>query len=353
MALLKAAEILAHPAFQHMDWDLPPTTSGKALVAKGRSGGPFNLYYEIHGTGSRRIVWIMGLGAYYTAWKRQTRHFGHQKGDQYSALVFDNRGMGRSDKPFCRYSTSEMAKDLIDLLVHVGWLDGEDAKGQGTQRKVHVVGVSMGGMIAQEMALLIPKSIASLCFVSTAPRIVRTVPFLENLKARALMFIPRDVDDELNGVAHRLFADEFLALPDTEARELGFEEEGRTFPCNQDRVGAGELHKRQDKVGFTKKGFIYQAIAAGWHSKSKKDLKRLAEEVGRRRIEVFHGTADGMLVFQHGELLVKELNDGVEQGEDKVEFRVWKGDGHVLPWEKRDEFNAAVEAVIGKGESLR
>jgi pimeloyl-ACP methyl ester carboxylesterase len=89
--------------------------------------------------------WIMGLGAYYTAWKRQTRHFGHQKGDQYSCLVFDNRGMGKSDKPFCRYSTSEMAKDLIDLLVHVGWLDKMDAKGEGRQSKIHVAGVSMGG----------------------------------------------------------------------------------------------------------------------------------------------------------------------------------------------------------------
>lgn len=91
--------------------------------------------------------WIMGLGAYYTAWKRQTRHFGHQKGDQYSCLVFDNRGMGKSDKPLCRYSTSEMARDLIDLLVHAGWLDTQDAAGQGQhlQRKIHVAGVSMGG----------------------------------------------------------------------------------------------------------------------------------------------------------------------------------------------------------------
>jgi hypothetical protein len=56
MAPLKAAEIVAHPAFEHVEWNLPPTTSGKASVAKGRSGGPFQLYYEIHGKGERRIV---------------------------------------------------------------------------------------------------------------------------------------------------------------------------------------------------------------------------------------------------------------------------------------------------------
>lgn len=56
MAPLKAAEILAHSAFKYLDWDLPPTSSGRAEVAKGRVGGPFELYYEIHGKGSKRIV---------------------------------------------------------------------------------------------------------------------------------------------------------------------------------------------------------------------------------------------------------------------------------------------------------
>jgi pimeloyl-ACP methyl ester carboxylesterase len=205
-------------------------------------------------------------------------------------------------------------------------------------------------MIAQELALLIPKSICSLCLISTAPRIVRTVPFLENLKARAMMFIPRNVDDELDGVAHRLFADRFLELPDTEPAELG--QDFVAFPCNQDRVGAGELWKRMDKDGFTKKGFMMQAVAAGWHSKSQAELKRLGNGVGRKRIAVFHGTADGMLVFKHGELLSHELNEGVEGGGDIAEFRVWEGDGHVLPWEKKDEFNAAVEALIERGESM-
>lgn len=50
--------------------------------------------------------------------------------------------MGESDKPLLRYTTSEMAKDVIELLDHVQW--------QGT-RSVHVVGISMGGMIAQEL----------------------------------------------------------------------------------------------------------------------------------------------------------------------------------------------------------
>lgn len=80
----------------------------------------------------------MGLGGLKSAWQRQTKDFGHTRADEYSVLVFDNRGIGDSDKPFMRYSTSEMARDTLELLDHVGWT---------ALRSVNVVGVSMGGMI--------------------------------------------------------------------------------------------------------------------------------------------------------------------------------------------------------------
>jgi pimeloyl-ACP methyl ester carboxylesterase len=87
----------------------------------------------------------MGLGGSKTVWQRQTKDFGHgqntnrDQSTKYSCLVFDNRGVGKSDKPLTRYSTSEMAKDTLELVDHVGWTS------------LHVIGVSMGGMIAQEL----------------------------------------------------------------------------------------------------------------------------------------------------------------------------------------------------------
>ena len=84
----------------------------------------------------------MGLGSFKNGWQRQTKDFGHTQTSKYSMLIFDNRGMGDSDKPYMRYSTSEMAKDLLEVLEHVGWTQ---------ERSLHVVGISMGGMIAQEM----------------------------------------------------------------------------------------------------------------------------------------------------------------------------------------------------------
>ena len=76
------------------------------------------------------------------SWQRQTKDFGHDQGTKYSCLILDNRGMGVSDKPLMRYSTSEMAKDVFELLNHIGWT---------SERQLHIVGISMGGMIAQEM----------------------------------------------------------------------------------------------------------------------------------------------------------------------------------------------------------
>lgn len=84
----------------------------------------------------------MGLGAFKWYWQRQTVDFGHTGAEKYSCLIFDNRGMGESDKPIMRYSTSQMARDTFELLDHVGWIG---------ERAVHVVGISMGGCIAQEM----------------------------------------------------------------------------------------------------------------------------------------------------------------------------------------------------------
>lgn len=68
--------------------------------------------------------------------QRQTKDFAHKQGETYSSLIVDNRGMGESDKPLMRYSTSEMAKDILEVIDHVCWTG---------ERELNVVGISMGG----------------------------------------------------------------------------------------------------------------------------------------------------------------------------------------------------------------
>lgn len=279
----------------------------------------------------------MGLGALHNMWQRQTKDFGHTSGSQYSVLVFDNRGIGKSSKPLMRYSTSEMARDTIELLDHLSWT---------TPRSVHIIGISMGGMIAQEMSLLIPERVASLSLVSTAARLVNTIGFWENLRSRINMFIPKDIDRQIEYSSHMLFSDRWLWAPD------GLEDEdvpGR-FPCNRDRYAAGEFSKRQDKDGFTRKGFMLQAIAAGWHHKSAAQLKELGDKVGRERIQVLHGDIDRIITVPHAEVMIAELGG---TGEGQIHSEIVEGVGHVLPIETRPQFRRQIEGLVSKTESLR
>ncbi|KAI9806263.1 MAG: hypothetical protein M1825_006378 [Sarcosagium campestre] len=330
MAPLTVAEVEQHPGYAGAIWHLPATKKGKLSVGQGR-GGPFDIAWELHGHGPIRLVWIMGLGSFKMAWQRQTKDFGHDRAETYSSLIFDNRGMGESDKPLVRYSTSEMAKDTVELLDHLGWTD---------PRSVHVTGVSMGGMIAQELGLLIPERIASLSLVSTAARLVNTIGFVEHLRNRINLFIPRSLDRQLALTKLNLFPPAFLDAPDTEG----------IFPTNGDAYTAQDLHKRRNTTGFTRKGFILQAIAAGWHHKSAEQIRQLADAVGRHRIQVMHGTLDRMISPPHGDVLASELGG---PGPDKgVRYTVFGGCGHVLIWEKREEVRKLIEQLIHETHGL-
>ncbi|TID24524.1 putative alpha beta hydrolase protein [Venturia nashicola] len=329
---LSAAQLQKHPEFPHVNWDLTPTKKGTIAAAKDR-GGPINIAFETHGTGPSYIVWIMGLGSMKTAWQRQTRDFGHTQGDKYTCLLIENRGVGESDKPLMRYSTSEMAKDITEVLDHLEWTK---------ERQLNVVGISLGGMIAQELGLLVPKRIASLSLVSTAAAIKNTVGFIENLRNRINLFIPRSLDAQVAMIKHNLFSPEWLSQPD----ESEFVKE--KFPTNGDRIGAGEVAKRMDTVSYPRSGFVSQALAAGWHYKSPEQLASLGDQVGRERIMVVHGGVDRMITIPHVHVLINGLG-GEGSG---IAIKLEPGQGHVLPIEMRKTFNGWVEELVDKAEQL-
>lgn len=135
----------------------------------------------------------------------------------------------------------------------------------------------------------------------------------------------------------RMFSRAWLEAPD----DFG------EFPTNGDRFAAMELKKRQDVEGFTRKGFICQAIAAGWHHKSPQQLKELADKVGRERIQILHGTLDKMITFPHAETLAKELG---KKGVTKI---IFDGRGHALHIEEREVYIKALESIVDKTEKLR
>lgn len=270
-------------------------------------------------------------------------HFGHCHADKYSVLILDNRGMGGSGKPLSRYSTSEMAKDIIEVLDHVGWT---------APRQVHVCGLSMGGMISQELGLLIPERIATLNLLCTAAAIENTTSFSENMMNRITMLLPKSLDRTIEYAASQIFAESFLGLPDsTETPTVSTPKvkmppngEYLKFETNFHRFAAQEITKQMDKQAFTKKGFLLQLIAAGWHYKSPEQLKDMADRIGRERILVLHGTEDDMISLPHGKKLIEYIQPGAPH--------IIEGMGHAPVMERTEWLAKTLEERFALGEKL-
>jgi len=110
------------------------------------------IYWDEQGSGEPLLL-IMGLSYPSYMWHR-TRPL---LAESYRTIAFDNRGIGQSDVPAGVYPIAVMASDAVAVL---------DAAGV---ERAHVIGTSMGGMIAQEFALQYPKRVRSLILGCTSP----------------------------------------------------------------------------------------------------------------------------------------------------------------------------------------
>lgn len=112
--------------------------------------GEIEIYYEEHGRGEPLIM-ILGLGQDTATWYYQISEFSNQ----FRTIVFDNRDSGKSARCLEPYTTEAMARDLFGLMDHLGI------------NQAHLLGTSMGGMIAQQAALMAPERIISLVLAGT------------------------------------------------------------------------------------------------------------------------------------------------------------------------------------------
>jgi len=112
------------------------------------------MYYEVHGDNGSAVVLICGYHCTKVDWPLS--HVSRLAAD-HRVVIFDNRGVGQTDKPTTPYSMLQFASDVVRLM------DGLDIQA------AHVVGISMGGMIAQHVALGYPERVLGLVLGCTAP----------------------------------------------------------------------------------------------------------------------------------------------------------------------------------------
>ena len=114
------------------------------------------IYYERGGdpASGRRVLCISGTGG---DLRHEPSLLDGPLADGFDLLAFDQRGLGRSDKPEGPYAMADYAADALALLDHVGW------------ERCRVYGVSFGGMVAQELAVTAPDRIERLVLACTSP----------------------------------------------------------------------------------------------------------------------------------------------------------------------------------------
>src|SRR5438270_6056140 len=114
-----------------------------------------DMYYEEHGPpDGEPVLLIAGLSLNTTTWFRQIPALADAG---YRVIPFDNRGAGRSGKPEIAYSVPMFADDTVALMDALGI------------ESAHACGMSMGGMIAQELALRHSRRVRSLALLCTTP----------------------------------------------------------------------------------------------------------------------------------------------------------------------------------------
>ena len=111
------------------------------------------LYYERAGTGER-LLFISGTGA---DLRNKPNQMNGPLPKSFDMVSYDQRGLGRSDKPDVRYTMADYADDAAGLMDHLGWPDAK------------VIGVSFGGMVAQELILRHPSRVTRLVLACTSP----------------------------------------------------------------------------------------------------------------------------------------------------------------------------------------
>lgn len=286
-------------------------------MAWTRAPDGLSLYYESFEPADRSrsvVLLLMGLGANARLWAPVITPLllaGHR------VVAMDNRGCGRTGVPWQPWTTRTMAADAVAVL---------DALGIG---RTHVIGASMGGMVAQELALTFPERVRSLVLGCTTgglprgPSLVtrRGVREVLGLVVRAVRPVPLDV--QVRRFLRSNISADFAATA---------KRDGECWRAVEAMLAEPTCVR----------GLVQQSLATVRHS----SWSRVGQL--RARVLVQHGTADPVIPVAAGRELARRIPSAV--------FQELDGAGHALGLERTEEitqralsFMQSEEASGGRG----
>lgn len=254
------------------------------------------LYYRDQGDGEPLIA-IMGLGAEHIAWSPQVPHWS----ERYRVVTFDNRDVGRSSRCDDAYEAADMAADVLALADELGIDD------------FHLVGMSLGGTIAQQAALAAPERTRTLTLIATFAGAAREVTEMR-LRVWEREVRSRTPEEMLESLMLLTLSERFFATP-------GAIDFIKNLAAQNPNPQDGEA-------------FLRQARAAGRHD--------VRDRIGTLTmpVHVIGGDQDILIpLFKQRELA--ELIPGAE-------LTVIEGAAHSMNIERGDELARAVRGFIDR-----
>jgi len=216
-----------------------------------------NMYYEVSGDGFP-IVMIMGWGGTTEWWDPAMVE---ELSKQYKVVIFDNRGIGKTDKPEMKYTVEMFATDTVGLMSEL------------KIEKAHVLGISMGGMIAQEIALNYPERIEKLVLCSTHSG----MSFFSKIMTKLLLFFAkRRMKDPEKGpelLISLLFTKDFI---------------------KENREKIDEI-----RADFTDSPTSQDDFARQFHAVKKFNTRKRLQNVDKPTL-IMHGKKDALISYKEG-----------------------------------------------------
>jgi pimeloyl-ACP methyl ester carboxylesterase len=217
-------------------------------------------------------------------------------GGRFRVLAFDNRGIGGSDRPAGPYSTRLMAEDAVAVL---------DAAGVD---KAHVVGTSLGGMIAQELALAHPERVDRLVLACTTPGGPAGYPMPEHTVRLITQPLDLPRDERFRVFVRNAFSEPYDEATVEEITQLRMEE-AQPLEAWQAQAAAGVGHDALERVS----------------------------EIGAPTL-VVTGTADEVVDPRNSELLAVRIPG--------ARLERFEGAGHLFFWQEPERFVTLVEEFL-------